>query len=372
MVLIQSIIIKSEPYFYEYYNNYINKANNCESDKFIIKLLKCNSKLLNFKFIDENKLLQSLNKDNPYELYIYNSFENKQNKQPNNINNHNTTKNICSICVDNFEHKTVLKCKHMFCYKCINQCNNFHINKNNKYEIEKINNQIQCPICNKKSYYNSISILTNNNIEINNNKSYLNYFVELLNSYMYINKNTKSTNKSTIKSNKEFIYKYIGYKTYYILNLINYNKSPLNISKKGTPHFKIIISYCNKWTNYMNYIMNYSNDSNDINSNILNYTTINFMSYDNFNQNFIINFNKFVNKLINTKCKITCYFIEPRKLELNNILYNNILTIKKNIKNYNKLNTKNNKKIESINFKQFIIKNTIDEKIFKNKVIIYN
>ena len=368
MVLIQAINIKAESYFYEYYNNYINKKNNCESDKFIINLLKYRTKLLTFKFINNIELLDSLNKNNIYHLNTYKTLKNND-------------KQKCSICVENCDNNIVLKCLHCFCYKCINEYNyhtkkSLNHNKCTKYiDIKNTKQHIKCPICNKINYNHSISILLNKNIydnkTINNNKniSYLHFFTRLVNFYIYSNN----------KLNKEFIYKYIGYKTYYILDLINKNKSPLNINKKQkkcNKHYKIIISYSNDWNKYMNNIINNNkqnykqNYSQNLINNNISETQINFMYYETFIINFSNNFTKFINNIIYKKIKITFSFMEPRSLELNNELNTTINSIKLNMKHYNKLNKI--KKIEYIQFKQFIIKNTIDEKIFKNKVIIYN
>ena len=302
MVLIQSILIKADPYFYDYYNNYINKENNCESDKFIINLLMCKNKLLTFKFINNLKFLESLNKENPYELNVYNCIKN------------NVTEK-CSICVNNCHNKTILSCLHSFCYKCINEYNNFNkktVNnktKNNKNIQEYKDKHIKCPLCNKVSYNKSLSILFNEYTYDNIDLSYLNCFTRLIQSYI----------SSNDKYDKEFIYKYLGYKTYYILDTINKNKSPLNITKKSTKQYNIIISYSNNWIQYIDNIIN-KNPKNNSENSIITETKINFMYYNTFLVNFINYFNEYIDKLLLKKIKFTFFFIEPRTLQLNNEL----------------------------------------------------
>ena len=388
MVLCEPIYIKSIPYYYQYYNNYVNKSNNCESDKFIINSLKCKHKFLIPKFITRDRLINKLksinnNKTKNQEFTFLKEIETNINNNPK-----------CSICFNTCHNRVFLGCYHSFCYKCLtehinhqksnnilkhsNSCNriNSNVNLNNKsicinvekFETTKIINTIKCPICNDCVNKNDIYLLVpqyflENNLttKVNIEKYGTNsiYFKNIINLLYYY----------SIGDNeyKEFLFKYIGIKTFHILDLINRNKSPFNISKsknnKKTFTYKIIISNSSNWVKSMNEILN--------NSSNLDYNTINFIDYKNFisliNSHFNVKYN--LDSIKNTstnKKKFIFYFTEFENILQSNNIKLLITEIKKNIKKNVYLKT-----ISSIDFKQIIIKNTIDEKIFKNKIIIH-
>ena len=379
MVLCDPIYIKSIPYYYEYYNNYLKKIENCESDKFIINSLKCKDKFILPKFITKNELIKNLN-------LLSNNVNNNSSTFIKDISTNINNNTKCSICFNTCHNRVFLSCNHSFCYKCLTE----HINQqkfttnynmiNINHNIKSNNNSlcvdinqynpkyiqhIKCPICNICVNSNNINLLIpqyfmentlTNNLEYNKGVKgiYLKNFVKLL-LYYSLGDNDY----------KEFLFKYIGIKTFHILNNIHFCKSPFNIEyNKKYKIYKIIISHSNKWTKYMNTILN--------NDNYINNTTINFINYSDFtslvNNKFnLVNLNKSNYQEIkyDFKYKIMFFFTELENISQSNNIKTLITDIKKNIKK--KVYTTN---LIGITFKQIIIKNTIDEKIFKNKVII--
>ena len=385
MVLCDPIYIKSIPYYYQYYNNYIKKNDNCESDKFIINSLKCKHKFLIPKFITKSDLIKKLES--------INSRNNKNNNKlttfikdiPKTINNNPK----CSICFNTCHNRVFLSCYHSFCYKCLTEhinhqkndvlkhCNNNNPRINsrnnsicinvNKFERIKTINNIKCPICNNCVKSNNIYLLIppyflQNSLttKISNKKfgtksTYFRNFVNLLHYYSIGD-----------CEYKEFLFKYIGIKTFHILHNIYLDKSPFNIQyNKKYNTFKIIISNSTKWVKTMNTVLN--------NSNNIDHTTINFIDYKEFisliNNQFILDHDYTSHNEKNNsslKNKFIFYFTELENVSQTNNIKSIVSQIKKNIKK--KIYPSN---LISVSFKQIIIKNTIDEKIFKNKIIIH-
>lgn len=290
---IKPIYIKPDNYFYKYYNNYIKQQNNCESDQFILNLLKCKQKIIIPPYYLKETIIKNVhnynnNTTNNYYLNIKNNIKN------------NT--NCCSICYEKLNDNYIMTpCLHTYCYKC---CNHIH---NNNCNSDCNSNNFKCSMC--SSQYNINDLLFIND----NNKTIAQILIDLY-----------EPKKNIL--NKEFIYKYIGYKTYFIMKSILKNKTPFtlkNISKK----YVVIIESNNEWINLMS----------NLYSTILFFKTVNeFYNYLNLNSS-----NKNKNYIV--------YFTN----------YNTIIN--------NKINCISQYKID---FYQFIIQNTIDEKIFKGKVII--
>tara|TARA_B110000967_G_C18498866_1_gene370504 strand:- start:56 stop:619 length:564 start_codon:yes stop_codon:yes gene_type:complete len=186
--------------------------------------------------------------------------------------------------------------------------------------------------------------------------------MSLINS-IYNTKNIVVKNKFSLNINKVFIYKYIGYKTYYILNTIFCKKKPFNIKKpqnKKIINITILISNNPNWVDLMNSLFN-NNDNND---NKDNKDTIDNLSFC-LTRNLMELLNKFINtRSMKIKYNYNLYLLEP--YQINN--YDNIKS------NLNTLLLKTQQETEYSNIKinpfHIIIQNTIDEKIFKNKVII--
>ena len=308
-IIIKPIYVKPDSYFYNYYNNYIKQSQNCESDQFILNLLICKNKLYTPPYYFKYDIINNLNN------YNHNTKNNYYLQITENIKNN---KIQCSICYENLSDNYILTpCMHAYCYKCFN-CINDNINNNNNNNIDIINNQVcsenkfKCSICSSKYNTNSLQLINNNN----------NSIIEIL---MQLYEPKKKI------LNKDFIYKFLGYKAYHIMKLIHKNKYPFNI--KNISKTKIVIIDSNKnWIHFMK----------SLHPNFIFFESIDLFYTNKCNEN-----------------------IKDSKIEQ----YNIYLTNNNIIVNYNKkiLKILKNKKL---NYYQFVIKNTIDEKIFKGKVII--
>jgi len=345
MCILKPLYITPDSYFYKYYNNYINKQNNSESDVFILNLLKCKSKIIKPTILNKNDITQwfthSANDNNEY-----NDLFKKQ---------INDNKNICNICYETLDDLYIItSCYHTFCYKCANTVyfNNKtkSVKENGNHLNEMIKKDFKCPCCNYSQTEKDLYLFTNNNLDKHTPEFKTTYLSMI--KLIYETKNSCFKNKFNYNINKGFIYKYLGYKTYYIIDKILANKSPFNIlkSSKNKIHtIKILISNNPRWITLMNNLL------------------------DNDNHNFIFcltgNLMNVLNNHINDtdpnfKYNYHLYLLEP----YNKTNYDNI---KSNL-NLKLLEIQENIQYANINITpyQLIIKNTIDETIFKNKVII--
>ena len=372
MGLIKPIYIKPDKYFYSYYNDYINKNNNCESDYFILNLLKCKSKLITPTFItkkDVNDYKHSKILEHNKQNYI--SKEYYENFKKDVLDN----KHICNICYENMNDNYVItECLHTYCIKCANTLyfnNNSSISPDtNRFSLKKYNSNInkrkfKCPNCSHTQNKEQLFILSDKILtDIENQKQkkdtkkyslkdnknlycYLSIIKLLYNNILSIKKN-----KFNYNVNKNFIYKYIGYKTYYILNKIVENKSPFNIiDNNKIQHIKIILSNNIKWIDLMNLVINNNNIHLCLIGNIPQYI-----------EELINSRNIFLNNSI----YFYLYLVDPYDKQKYDIIKSNLNNLILNITSSNKPFYKNIK----IYPYQLVIKNTIDEKIFTNKVII--
>jgi hypothetical protein len=374
MGLITPIYIKPDKYFYNYYNDYINKHNNSESDYFILNLLKCKSKLITPTFITKNnlqdynncKILEQKKKINISKKF-YNNFKS------NVINNNH----ICNICYEQVSDNYVItQCLHTYCIKCANTLyfnnttNNTNIQQStetNIFSFKKGNHSInkqefKCPTCSHTQNKEHLFLLTNKILsDIENkkeNKKHINFYLSLI-KVLYNTVLSVKKKKFTYNVNKNFIYKYIGYKTYYILNKIVENKTPFNIIENDitnynkTHHIKIILSNNPKWIELMNIIITNNNIHLCLIGNMPQYIDelINTI-------NTSINKNKFIN--------FHLYLVDPYDKKKYDAIKSNLNNLILNISSSDKGKYKNIKILPY----QLVIKNTIDEKIFTNKVII--
>jgi len=380
MGLITPIYIKPDKYFYSYYNDYITKNNNSESDYFILNLLKCKSKLMTPTFITKNdlqhydncKLLDKTNNLNLSQEY-YETFKS------NVINN----KHVCNVCYENVtDNYVITQCLHTYCIKCANTLY-FNNKKHSLVEttdtnfyFKKINNSIsrkefKCPMCNHSQNQEQLFLLTDKiltdienqqNCKKDNKKDnkkqtncYLSLIKVLYNTVLSIKKN-----KFTYNVNKNFIYKYVGYKTYYILNKIIENKSPFNIIENDilnynkTQHIKIILSNNPKWIELMNIIVSNNNIHLCLVGNMPQYIDelINSINDNSNKSNNYIHFH--------------LYLVDPYNKVKYDAIKSNLNNLMLHISSSTDITYKNIK----ISPYQLVIKNTIDEKIFTNKVII--
>ena len=379
MGLIIPIYIKPDKYFYNYYNDYITKNNNSESDCFILNLLKCKSKLITPTFITKKelqdynncKILENNNKLNLSPEY-YENFKLKV------INN----KHICNICYDNISDNYVItQCLHTYCIKCANI---LYFNNKKQSLIEPIQNNIilkkrnnsissrefKCPICSHKQNKEQLNLLTQKFLTDKKKKNYKkkenkegeqSYCYLSLIKLIYNNVLSSKKNNFIYNVNKNFIYKYIGYKTYYILNKIVENKSPFNVIENDIQNYnkihniKIILSNNPKWIELMNIII--------CNNNIHLCLVGNMPQYID---ELINSMNTSINKNLNNYIHFHLYLVESYNKEKYETIKINLNNIILNISSSDEPRYKNIK----ISPYQLVIKNTIDEKIFTNKVII--
>ena len=379
MGIITPIYIKPDKYFYSYYNDYINKNNNSESDYFILNLLKCKSKLITPTFITK-KDLQDYNNckilEQQYNLNLsqeyYENFKSKV------IHN----KHVCNICyesvVDNY---VITECLHTYCIKCANTLyfnnnnnNNHPSTETNLFSFKKRNNSItkrefKCPTCSHTQNKEQLFLLTDkilSDIEKKKeNKKQINIYLSVI-KLMYNTVFSLKKNKFTYNVNKNFIYKYIGYKTYYILTKIVENKTPFNIIENDisnynkiqnnkTWHIKIILSNNPKWIELMNIIIGNNNIHLCLVGNMPQYI-----------DELINSMNTPINKNLNNYIHFHLYLVDPYDKEKYDAIKSNLNNLLLNISSSNEEKYKNIK----ISPYQLVIKNTIDEKIFTNKVII--
>lgn len=381
MGIITPIYIKPDKYFYSYYNDYINKNNNSESDYFILNLLKCKGKLITPTFITKKDLQDynnceileqknNLNLSNEY----YDNFKSKV------IHN----KHICNICYENVvDNYVITECLHTYCMKCANTLyfntannkTNIHTStESNLFSFKKRNNSItkrefKCPTCSHTQNKENLFLLTDkilSDIEKKKeNKKQINIYLSFI-KLMYNTVLSLKKNKFTYNVNKNFIYKYIGYKTYYILNKIVENKTPFNIIENDisnynktqnnkTWHIKIILSNNPKWIGLMNIIIGNNNIHLCLVGNMPQYI-----------DELINSMNTPINKNLNNYIHFHLYLVDPYNKEKYDAIKSNLNNLLLNISSSNEEKYKNIK----ISPYQLVIKNTIDEKIFTNKVII--
>ena len=376
MCILKPIYIIPDDYFYKYYNNYINKQHNGESDIFILNLLKCKGRIITPPIINTQSLLHHFN-DNAK----FNSSNREIHKTNNYVDEFKsriiTNNNICNVCHETLNNNYIItSCYHTFCYICANTV--YYNNKKKSFKSRNaeftttcnhnsnsiynntLDKNFKCPCCNYEQTQKDLYIFTKSN-DIND---YTFNYMSLINS-IYNTKNIVVKNKFSLNINKVFIYKYIGYKTYYILNTIFCKKKPFNIKKpqnKKIINITILISNNPNWVDLMNSLFN--NNNNDNNDNKDNKDTIDNLSFC-LTRNLMELLNKFINtRSMKIKYNYNLYLLEP--YQINN--YDNIKS------NLNTLLLKTQQETEYSNIKinpfHIIIQNTIDEKIFKNKVII--
>jgi hypothetical protein len=381
MGLITPIYIKPDKYFYNYYQDYIKKKNNSESDYFILNLLKCKSKLITPIFITKNnqqdyrdcKILAQKSKLALSQEY-YENFKSKV------IQN----KHICNICYENVGNDVnyvVTQCLHTYCIKCTNTLyfnnNNVSLKETDSHSsFKKRNNNsckryFKCPICSHKQNQDQLFLLTNDKKHNDIRNNYLSIIQLIYNTVC-----SEKKDKFTYNINKNFIYKYIGYKTYYILKNIVDNTYPFNINentehsiynitkytsknKKSTTHIKIILSNNPKWIELMNVI---------IPNNHIHFCLIgNMPQYINDLVNVLIDtINNKSDDNDNDYVHFHLYLVEPYAKTKYDAIKSNLNNLILNISS----NTDDKYKNIQLSPYQLVIKNTIDEKIFKNKVII--
>lgn len=293
--------------FKEQYKNYLNNPTNSETDNYIIKMISAYSYIPIINIIHRND---------------------------------NTTKfkNNCPICLQNINSTNLafLNCGHNICFPCLIKYLNFNYPN------------CHCPICKNKNIENNITSSNNNYI-----KEYLSlpdiktfYIISTIKKWLLKSQETNS------------IYILISNYEKWSYSISNYIKS---ITKEQ--NYKKIIFF-----NYNNFL---SKNSNKRSHNCIIYNNkiieneLSIFSNDN---KMCQNNKKNIN-LKNINFNINIYLVDPiikhisTKKKILNSIQNNI----KNLKNVKNVLNKPLYKISDI--KQYIIKDTIDEKIFREEVI---
>lgn len=329
---IKNIFIKPNKIFYDIYNDYIKKPNNNESNSYILNLISIKSKLIIPEIITKKKYLEKIDKNKLSNNYLKNFY-----------NDLNSIKQTCNICLDSFNDNYVItSCYHVFCLICYNKLCKYKQNNivdnlfENTLEYKKLNhntsnNKIKCPKCmnvfNKTNAYlisNSTYLKTKQKCINNENKTNL---------LLYLYKKNKTIQK--------YLLHHIGYKTIYFIDKIEqfYNISINNINNIFI-YILIINPY---WENLIKELI----PINKLNN-------IKFIKISD------LEIKKFINK------QFYIYIFEPLRLKYKQKLYNFIDNIDKTLI-ATKSNTKNKFSYKIINL---VIKNTIDEKIANNEVIL--
>lgn len=319
------ISIKAPIKYYKYYNNYISKNDNKETDLSIIDSLCAKYTLPNIN--------------------------------PINIGSDCVDKNInsqCMICYEDIKDDYIIvsnECyrKHFVCYECFFNYN--YIKKKSNDEINEYNLTC-CPYCQKKIDDNKYYILNNKNNNIDS---------EIYNLY------DKIYNK-----NYEYLYRNISIKSiYFVKNLIEslYKYQKKNKLDYSNPEsINIILNKNIKWITSIKYLINilssnterYRIDSLKLDENmdkiLFFHVNSNIKNIDYLNE---------LNVLINKINSIN--IIEPNI----NIILTDPLN-KYEIEYVDKLidEIKHRINIKKIYRYQYVIQKTIDDNIYKKKIVI--
>lgn len=324
------IVCKPSNKFYMIYNSYLKNVNNKESDVIMLDYVSCSEHIPVFNNINNRLDLKKI------------------------INNKAKYKKIeCCICLEseNINKLVITKCKHIFCKNDIIELYN-QANINNP---ESCKVTINCPLCRSKLYDMDIYCL-----------SYGNYIEKLL---------------------KDNLFEY--------KSQIVYNKIDSLFHKKANKNeLHIFIGLTEKWSNSINMIINdyiYSPSKSKIQIYAMSwFDKMDYNSIDKIKTMFFENnhkYNKIEFHLTSSSYSGDHYehnFINSLSLSLYffNNMYENFMNM---VPTYNNVITTSNKndilqKVELINgiinkcdrmtikLNNYIIKNTIDEKIFKKQV----
>jgi len=317
-LIIKPEIIKTTPEFTNKYKTYLSNATNCETDNYIIKLISAYSYVPIINIITKNiNIAQST------------------------FSNNIKTKEKCPICIENINKNKLVffKCGHYMCFNCLTKFLNFNYPS------------CCCPICKEKNIENNIVSFYNNYIR----------------EYLFLP----------------------DIKTYYTLSNINKWFSDITLNNS----IYILISNYEKWTksisNYINFLN--SNSNSNSNSNViiicLNYNDFliknnnkrshtRYFSNSKIIENKILNSKKYNNTINNVnyndkenKINVNIHLIDPiiKHISTKKKI---LISIQNNIKNLKEIKYSSKKNLFKINnIKQYIIKDTIDEKIFREEVI---
>ena len=297
----------------------MNNPTNCETDNYIIKLISAYSYVPNVKII---------NQDKNYEDIGFN-------------NNNIKIRERCPVCIENINKNKLVffKCGHYMCFNCFIKFLNYNYPN------------CCCPICKEKHIENNITSFYNNYI-----KEYL-FLPDIKTFYVISNINKWLFNCN--KNNNNFVYILISNHEKWTNSVSNYIKFN---TKLGQNNVKIIC------LNY-NIFLNKNNTKRSHNF----YTLSNNIIQNKIIQSGIINSDNIINNAshnpVNNCINVKISLVDPiiKHISTKKKI---LISIQNNIKNLKEIKNLSNKplyKIEDI--KQYIIKNTIDEKIFREEVI---
>lgn len=332
------ISIKAPQSYYKFYNTYVSQFGNKETDRIIINSLCTNTLLPNIM---------------PCKGFN-NGFNNGFGNDTFSENYYNVT---CVICYENIKNYIIVsnKCnaKHFVCYECFINYNYIKKQQNQLEHLDQLHST-KCPYCCKLINDNEYYILSKENGAIE---------TEIYNLYNNIyNLNYYNINKNVSIKSVIFIKDLIG-----SLYKLKKHKSKINYTNSSSVN--IVISKNEKWIEGVKYLINSILLPNTLHNKLISLDLVNNIRkiiFYNVNTNLrsieLVNkINQIVNKINN------CCILNP----IINIIIPDPLT-KNEIINVNNLidTIMFNNNVFKINRYQYIIKKTIDDNIYKKKIVI--
>ena len=231
-------------------------------------------------------------------------------------------------------------------HKITTNTNNFRSSLppiNQKENLSSSNsNQVKCPKCFDTIDYQNSYLISNSASSSNNSNNKIKYLLSSIKNYNI----------------QEYLIQHIGYKTIFILKEID---KILELKSKIKKEYSKVwfLIFNTKWIDFLKNILP------DFKFNLINFININTL---NINKN-QIETNKFIkNNFLHKNSKI--YILEPLNPD-NKLIIHNFINNLEILKHKINLNTNKNTN-KNINFKiiSLVLKNTLDEKIFNNQVIL--
>jgi hypothetical protein len=426
---IETISIKASKQFYDNYDNYLKNPANNESNTYILNMIGVGNKLNIPDIVTKKQYLSILNDDisNNNSNNNSNKNENIENtlnfgkrtqekkKQKTKTKTKTITENIettrecsnylvnfskqislrkqkCNICLEDYTNNYVISsCKHIFCFLCFNKLNR-HTSNNTSNVLPPIGNAVynhhhkcsrtfnsrevskfkdgggskclkcpKCPKCQHKIDHRTAYLISDTTVVKNK----------------YYNKDNLELNKNNrykllvqlFKKNPDIhnhLLNYIGYKSiYFIKEIDKILKNSIVNHNKDTTIYVLTINH--SWRNFLQFILpkdklsqlHFLNIGDLLDFGYLNFVTHNSVIYiieplNVFNRSIIT---KFVNNI-----------------DSHNKLGRRISTYSNNVNNKmnNKMNNKTTIKEKHYKIINLIIKNTIDEKISNQSVILHD
>ena len=348
-IITTNTLIKFPNSLLKLYTSYLKNKSNKESDAYILNLVSINHNLFipdNYtrtQFIDyytstntntntnatTNTNTTNTNKNNNtrYKETVLEDLQKKNKKQK------------CNICLENYNENFILTpCFHSYCFLCFNKMiihntsnkNNFNLNSNlDKIKAKSNENQrIKCPTCQSVFKKAECKLIFNKNY--GNTKSTVNEFNHKVQIIKHLFKKENEI--------RDYLSINIGFKTVHVLENID------NIIKKYSSSSNYFLVINQRWIDLMKSILN-KYQLNRIG--FLDFDTLSHLNLDADNND----------NNDNKDNKITIFILEPLNLFYRDKLnqFTNQFAINKKTK---------------LELNHLVIKNTIDQKIAENKVIL--